>query len=277
MISFQAEGRRAVARENQTMAQAGPQVQLSQVGLTYRGENDSVVALDDVSLSVAPGEAVAIIGPSGCGKSSTLHMLAGILKPTSGSVSIGGPVDEPRRTTAFIPQGLGVLPWKTVAQNAALGLTIQKAGVRESRERALEALREVDLVDFADAFPKELSGGMRQRLALARAIAMDADLLLMDEPLSAVDALLRESLQDMLLDLWKRRSQTQILVTHSIDEAVFLGQHIFVMTSRPGTVAAVVENPSMGERGFRDSDAFAKTCVKVRAALFGDNGEEVRR
>lgn len=260
------------------MVQAGPQVQLSQVGLTYRGENDSVVALDDVSLSVAPGEAVAIIGPSGCGKSSTLHMLAGILKPTSGSVSIGGsPVDEPRRTTAFIPQGLGVLPWKTVAQNAALGLTIQKAGVRESRERALEALREVDLVDFADAFPKELSGGMRQCLALARAIAMDADLLLMDEPLSAVDALLRESLQDMLLDLWKRRSQTQILVTHSIDEAVFLGQHIFVMTSRPGTVAAVVENPSMGERGFRDSDAFAKTCVKVRAALFGDNGEEVRR
>lgn len=95
-----------MARENQTMAQAGPQVQLSQVGLTYRGENDSVVALDDVSLSVAPGEAVAIIGPSGCGKSSTLHMLAGILKPTSGSVSIGGsPVDEPRRTTAFIPQG----------------------------------------------------------------------------------------------------------------------------------------------------------------------------
>lgn len=118
---------------------------------------------------------------------------------------------------------------------------------------------------------------MRQRLALARAIAMDADLLLMDEPLSAVDALLRESLQDMLLDLWKRRSQTQILVTHSIDEAVFLGQRIFVMTSRPGTVAAVVENPSMGERGFRDLDAFAKTCVKVRAALFGDNGEEVRR
>ena len=137
MISFQVEGRRAAARENQTMAQAGPQVQLSQVGLAYRGENDSVVALDDVSLSVSPGEAVAIIGPSGCGKSSTLHMLAGILKPTSGSVSIGGsPVDEPRRTTAFIPQGLGVLPWKTVAQNAALGLTIQKAGVRESRERS---------------------------------------------------------------------------------------------------------------------------------------------
>lgn len=278
MISFQAEGRRVAARENQTMAQAGTQVQLSQVSLTYRGENDSVVALDDVSLFVAPGEAVAIIGPSGCGKSSTLHMLAGILKPTSGSVSIGGsPVDEPRRTTAFIPQGLGVLPWKTVAQNAALGLTIQKAGARESRERALEALREVDLVDFADAFPKELSGGMRQRLALARAIAMDADLLLMDEPLSAVDALLRESLQDMLLDLWKRRSQTQILVTHSIDEAVFLGQRIFVMTSRPGTVAAVVENSSMGEQGFRDSDAFAKTCVKVRAALFGDNGKGVRR
>lgn len=260
------------------MTQVGPRVQLSHVGLAYRGENDSVVALDDVSLSVAPGEAVAIIGPSGCGKSSTLHMLAGILKPTSGSVSIGGsPVDEPRRTTAFIPQGLGVLPWKTVAQNAALGLAIQKAGARESRERALEALREVDLVDFADAFPKELSGGMKQRLALARAIAMDADLLLMDEPLSAVDALLRESLQDMLLDLWKRRSQTQILVTHSIDEAVFLGQRIFVMTSRPGTVVAVVENPSMGEQGFRDSDALAKTCVKVRAALFGDNGGEVRR
>ena len=276
MISFQAEGRRVAARENQTMAQAGPQVQLSQVGLTYRGENDSVVALDDVSLSVAPGESVAIIGPSGCGKSSTLHMLAGILKPTSGSVSIGGsPVDGSRRTTAFIPQGLGVLPWETVAQNAALGLAIQKAGARESRERALEALREVDLVDFADAFPKELSGGMRQRLALARTIAMDADLLLMDEPLSA--ALLRESLQDMLLDLWERRSQTQILVTHSIDEAVFLGQRIFVMTSRPGTVAAVVENPSMGEQGFRDSDAFAKTCVEVRAALFGGNGEEVRR
>ena len=150
---------------------------------------------------------------------------------------------------------------------------IRKVPKDQALQHAKDALSQVGLEGFEAAYPKELSGGMRQRLALARALAMDADLLLMDEPLSAVDALLRESLQDVLLDLWRERGHTQMLVTHSIEEAVYLGERILVFSPRPATLKADIANPHVGEDGWRDSAQFANQCNEVRSALAESAGE----
>lgn len=251
------------------------------VSHTYEGSGHAVRALDGVELHVASGEPVAVIGPSGCGKSTLLLLAAGLLeRPAAGtaygdgsgagggSVRIAGtPVRGVRTGTALILQDYGLLPWKTVAANAGLGLEIRGMGRSERERLVAQALQRVGLADFAMSYPGELSGGMRQRLALARAVALDADLLLMDEPLSALDALTREDLQDVLLGLWQRRGHTQVLVTHSIEEAVYLGRRIVVMTPRPGRVAAVVDNPEMGLDGYRASPQFYKRCAELRGLL----------
>jgi len=245
--------------------------------MTYEGSDRQVRALDDLTLDVADGESVAIIGPSGCGKSTLLLLAAGLLKPTgagagvgagAGEIAIAGdPVVGPRRETALILQDFGLLPWKTVAENAGLGLQIRGMSRSAVSERAADALERVGLAEFAAAYPSELSGGMRQRLALARAVALDANLLLMDEPLSALDALKREELQAVLLELWQRRGHTAVLVTHSIEEAVFLGQRVVVMTPRPGRVGAIVDNPGVGTADYRASEQFFARCTQLRALL----------
>lgn len=241
------------------------------VGLRYEGQDRVVQALDGLSLTVGAGEPVAVIGPSGCGKSSMLLLAAGLLAPARGTVSISGaPLTGARRETSLILQEHGLLPWKTTEDNAALGLRIRGADRREARERAREALERVGLGEFARSYPGELSGGMRQRVGLARAVALDADLLLMDEPLSALDALRREDLQDVLLDLWRRRGHAQVLVTHSIEEAVFLGRRVVVMSPSPGSVRAVVENPGMGEPGYRLDPVFHERCAELREILAGE-------
>ncbi len=243
-------------------------LEFDHIGMTYEGLDHSVRALDALSLCVAEGEPVAVIGPSGCGKSTLLLLAAGLLRPTAGAVLVAGaPVVGPRRQTALILQDFGLLPWKTVEQNAALGLTVRGVSRAEVRERSGAALERVGLAEFARSYPGELSGGMRQRVALARAVALDADLLLMDEPLSALDALKREDLQDVLLELWQRRGHTQVLVTHSIEEAVFLGRRVVVMSPRPGRVAALVDNPGMGGEGYRSSEEFYRVATRLRELL----------
>ena len=238
------------------------------VALTYEGSDRSVRALDMLSLTVEAGEPVAIIGPSGCGKSTLLLLAAGLLAPSDGAVRIAGEqLSGPRRETALILQDFGLLPWKTVEANAGLGLQVRGVGREEVHSRATAALERVGLAEFASAYPAELSGGMRQRLGLARAVALDADMLLMDEPLSALDARKREDLQDVLLELWQRRGHTQVLVTHSIEEAVFLGRRIVVMTPRPGRVGAIVANPWMGSAGYRASEEYHERCVELRRIL----------
>ena len=250
------------------MNQQGAHIEFEHASVSFSDGAAHVTACHDVSFRVAPGQSIALIGPSGCGKSTTLRMAAGLLAPTEGAVRVNGePVARPRQATAYIPQDLGLFPWKTVLQNASLGLSLRKVSKAEALERTSAALDQVGLAGFERAFPKELSGGMRQRLAFARALAMDADLLLMDEPLSAIDALLRESLQDTLLDLWLKRRHTQMLVTHSIEEAVFLGRRILVFSARPGTIVADIDNPGVGAPGWRDSDAFAERSRHVRQAL----------
>lgn len=233
-----------------------------------RGPGRTIPALGGIDLEVAPGDPVSIIGPSGCGKSTMLLLAAGMIFPTSGQVLVdGAPVTGPRLTTALILQEYGLFPWKTVFHNAALGLEIRRIPAQKIRARVADSLARVGLAEFSSAYPGELSGGMRQRLALARALALDADLLLMDEPLSALDALTREDLQDLLLELWRARAHASVLVTHSIEEAVFLGRRIIVLSPRPGKVAAIVDNPGMGDHGYRDDPGFYERCVHVRTLL----------
>lgn len=249
---------------------SAPRIEFNDVSLSYGRPSDETEALSGLRFSVEAGASVALIGPSGCGKSSALRMIAGLTSPTAGEVLVGGrPVAKPRRSTALIPQNLGLFPWKTALDNVTVGLSIRKVARSEARRRGREAMREVGLEGFEAAYPRELSGGMQQRLAFARAIALDMDVLLMDEPLSAIDALLREQLQDALLDLWASSGHTQVLVTHSIEEAVYLGQRILVLSGHPGRLVADIANSGAGTRSHRDSSEFAAVCRKVRAALDG--------
>ncbi|MCL2525872.1 MAG: ABC transporter ATP-binding protein [Coriobacteriia bacterium] len=243
-------------------------IELSGVSLKYRSEQKETLALDNFSLEVAAGEPIAIIGASGCGKTSVLNLIAGLLKPTSGTVKVmGEALSGPRSRTSLILQDYGLLPWKTVLDNAALGLIIQKMPVREARARATDALRTVGIEEFARSYPRELSGGMSQRLAMARAMALDSDIMLMDEPLSALDALTREELQKTLIDLWQHHSYTQVLVTHSIEEAALLGRRIVLMTPRPGRIRQVIENPGMGDLDYRHTTEFHDMCRMLRELL----------
>jgi NitT/TauT family transport system ATP-binding protein len=242
----------------------------SHLSFTYHGRGEPVEALRDLDLTVAKGESLVLIGPSGSGKSTLLLLAAGLLMPSSGTLSIAGEeLSAPRLETALILQDFGLLPWKTVLENAALGLEVRHSKKAERLAAATEALERVGIADFEKAFPSELSGGMRQRLALARALALDVDTMLMDEPLSAVDTMLREDLQDLLLQLWQDRGYTQMIVTHSIEEAVFLGQRIALMSARPGTIHSIIANPQAGSLLYRQDEAYFAKCREVRAALAG--------
>ncbi len=251
-----------------TAGNAAPKLELRGVTQRYEGARGNTLALDGMDLRVASGESVAVLGPSGCGKSTSLLAACGLQKPTAGEVLVdGAPIAGPRLETALILQDFGLMPWKTVEQNAALGLQVRRLPKRERLARAHEALHRVGLEEFARAYPAELSGGMRQRLAMARALACDIDLLLMDEPLSALDALLREEMQNMLKRCWLDAGYAQVLVTHSIEEAVFLGQRIVVMSPRPGRVIHVMENPQMTADDWRDAPLFFERCRELREVL----------
>lgn len=205
----------------------------------FESDQGRVVALDNVSLYAAPGEFVSIIGPSGCGKSTLFAILAGLERPTTGSVVVDG-VDVTGRfdRTGYMPQKDLLLPWKTVLDNAALGLTIMGGGKRAAREQARALFRRFGLAGFEDYYPRALSGGMRQRAALLRTILTKRDILLLDEPFGALDALTRADMQTWLLDIWSALSKTILFVTHDVDEAIYLSDRIYVLTTRPGRVAA---------------------------------------
>lgn len=205
MPKGESEATAASTSEKAPCASVTPKLELRHVSQRYTGARGETLALDGMDLRVAPGESVAILGPSGCGKSTSLLAACGLQRPTGGSVFVDGePVESPRLETALILQDFGLMPWKTVEQNAALGLQVRRLPKKERMKRAHDALRRVGLGDFFRSYPAELSGGMRQRLAMARALACDIDLLLMDEPLSALDALLREEMQNMLKPLLDR-------------------------------------------------------------------------
>ncbi|MER6998751.1 ABC transporter ATP-binding protein [Streptomyces sp. NPDC000410] len=198
-------------------------------------------ALDGVDLEIAAGEFVVVVGPSGCGKSTLLDLLGGLARPTEGRILLDGePVSGPGLDRGIVFQQYALLPWRTAQGNVEFGLEATGVPRRERAARAREFLDLVGLSGFEARHPHELSGGMRQRVAIARSLAYDPDVLLMDEPFGALDAQTRETLQDELLRIWQRTGKTVVFITHSIDEAVYLGQRVAVMTSRPGRIKQVV-------------------------------------
>jgi ABC-type nitrate/sulfonate/bicarbonate transport system ATPase subunit len=227
---------------------------------------------------VERGETWAVLGPSGCGKSTLLYLLAGLRLPTAGTVRIyGQPVSRVRPQTGLILQDYGLLPWATVRQNAALGLRIRRfygpdgthapRGARPDLTQADFWLRRLKLDDLADKYPAQLSGGQRQRTAIARTLATQPDLLLMDEPFSSLDAPTRQDLQTLTQELCREQNLTLVLVTHNIEEAAALGRSILVLGQPPNHTPRQFANPQAGTPGFHDSPAYQQICQRLRAAL----------
>ncbi|GAA4430550.1 ABC transporter ATP-binding protein [Actinokineospora soli] len=238
---------------------------------------EPVRALDGVDLAVAPGEFLVVVGPSGCGKSTLLDLLAGLSAPTAGEVLVDGrPVTGPGLDRGIVFQQYALLPWRTAQANVEFGL--EAVGVPRPRrtEVAREFLDLVGLTGFERRYPHELSGGMRQRVAIARSLAYDPDVLLMDEPFAALDAQTRESLQEELRRIWQRTGKTVVFITHGIDEAVYLGERVAVMTSRPGRIKAVLPI----ELGDRSADADVRSSpefARYRHEIWTSLHDEVTR
>ncbi|WP_407691345.1 ABC transporter ATP-binding protein [Saccharopolyspora mangrovi] len=219
-----------------------PKIAVDGVTKNFSLGNDQLVALDDVSLEIADNEFVTVVGPSGCGKSTLLNIVAGLEEPSAGRALVDGtPVTGPGPDRGVIFQQYALFPWLTVRGNVEFGLKIAGVPRAERRARAEHFIDVVGLTYFADVLPKALSGGMRQRCAIARAYAVDPAILLMDEPFGALDALTRVKLQEQLLRAWDRERRTVLFITHDVDEAVYLGDRVIVMAARPGRIYDVVE------------------------------------
>ena len=218
------------------------EVRLEHISKTYLRGRDAVVAVDGVSFTVHSGEFVALLGPSGCGKSTLLMIVGGLLAPSAGQVEFHGQAGD-RRTTAMVFQDFALFPWRTILHNIAFGLEVRGLPRADRLRRARELVRTVGLDGFEDRYPRELSGGMRQRAGMARAFAVDPAVLLMDEPLSALDAQTRDLMQDELLLLCERQRRTVLYVTHNIHEAAYLADRIVLLSRRPGRVRAILPVP----------------------------------
>jgi NitT/TauT family transport system ATP-binding protein len=230
-----------------------------------------MVALKEVSANVKPGEFITLLGPSGCGKTTLLKMTAGLLKPDEGAITIGGkPVKEPRKDACMVFQNFGLLPWRTVARNIEFPLELDGVPKRERSERAKYFLNLVGLSSFEDHYPHELSGGMQQRVGIARAMMREPILIFMDEPFGALDAQTREQLQEDFLKIWQQTRMTVLFVTHSIDEALVLSDRIFVFSTRPGRLSSIIESSLAPYRLTEDVRArpeFASYRAELRKLL----------
>jgi NitT/TauT family transport system ATP-binding protein len=253
-------------------AGAAAVVEARGVNLVFETGDGPVQALKDVNLNIARGDFVSFIGPSGCGKTTFLRAIAGLEQVTGGSLSVNGMTpDAARRARAYgyVFQAAGLYPWRSIARNIALPLEIMGFSKAEQAERIERVLDLVDLSGFGRKYPWQLSGGMQQRASIARALAFDADILLMDEPFGALDEIVRDRLNEELLSLWARTGKTICFVTHSIPEAVYLSTKIVVMSPRPGRITDVIDSTLPRERplDMRDSAEFIAIAHRVREGL----------
>ena len=256
-----------------------PVIEARSLNLTFATNDGPVHALSDVNLTINKGDFVSFIGPSGCGKTTFLRALAALAEPTSGTILVNGQTPDQarqKRAYGYVFQHAGLYPWRTVAGNIKLPLEIMGYSKSEQLRRTDEVLRLVELEDFTKKFPWQLSGGMQQRASIARALAFDAELLLMDEPFGALDEIVRDHLNEQLLELWKRTNKTICFVTHSIPEAVFLSTKIVVMSPRPGRITDVIESSLSVDRPLeiRDSTEFIEIAQRVREGLRAGHGSE---
>ena len=260
-------------------ATSAPVIEARNLNLVFQTNDGPVHALKDVNLTINRGEFVSFIGPSGCGKTTFLRAIAALETPTGGSLTVNGMTpDEARQKRAYgyVFQAAGLYPWRTIAANVALPLEIMGFSRAEQAGRVERVLDLVELRGFGRKFPWQLSGGMQQRASIARALAFDADLLLMDEPFGALDEIVRDRLNEEVLKLWARTGKTIGFVTHSIPEAVYLSTRIVVMSPRPGRITDIIDSPLPRERplDIRDSREFIEIAHRVREGLRAGHSDE---
>ncbi len=253
-------------------AAATPVIEIKSLSLTFQTADGPVYALSDVELKVGRGEFVSFIGPSGCGKTTLIRVIADLEQPSAGQIQVNGVSPAQARlgrAYGYVFQAPALYPWRTVERNVTLPLEIMGLNAAERRERAARYLGLVNLKGFERKFPWQLSGGMQQRVSIARALSFEPDLLLMDEPFGALDEITRDHLNEQLLHLWQQTGKTILFVTHSIPEAVFLSSKIVVMSPRPGRIIDVIEGDLPPERTLDDRDTadFAKVAHRVREGL----------
>ena len=248
-----------------------PCIQARDISLTFKPKNrDPVTALKELTLDVAKGEFVSLVGPSGCGKSTFLNVLLGLLKPDGGEIRLNGKqITGPGQERAMVFQEFGLLPWRTVLANVELGLELKGVQASVRRERAMELIKMAGLAGFASHYPHELSGGMKQRVGLARALVTDPEVLLMDEPFAALDAQTRDLMQLELLQIWDRTKKTVVFVTHSIEEAAYLSDRVIVISARPGRAKDVMKIalPRPRDYEMRLSTEFNDIKARIWASL----------
>lgn len=249
-----------------------PVIKAYNLSLTFETNDGPVHALKDINLEIGKGEFVSFIGPSGCGKTTFLRVMADLETPTAGSITVNGSsAREARmaRAYGYVFQAAGLYPWRTIGGNIRLPLEIMGFSKAEMADRVAHVMDLVDLNGFEKKFPWQLSGGMQQRASIARALAFDADILLMDEPFGALDEIVRDHLNEQLLKLWARTEKTISFVTHSIPEAVYLSTKIVVMSPRPGRITDIIESPLPRDRplNIRDSAEFINIAHRVRDGL----------
>jgi NitT/TauT family transport system ATP-binding protein len=251
---------------------AGTVIEARGLNLVFQTADAPVHALKDVDLTVGQGDFVSFIGPSGCGKTTFLRVIADLEQPTSGTITVNGVSPHQarlNRSYGYVFQAAGLYPWRSIAGNIRLPLEIMGYSRAEQNERVARTMDLVGLTGFEGKFPWQLSGGMQQRASIARALAFDADLLLMDEPFGALDEIVRDHLNEQLLALWAKTQKTVCFVTHSIPEAVYLSTRIVVMSPRPGRVTDIIDSPLPRERplDIRESPEFLEIAARVREGL----------
>lgn len=242
-------------------------IEVKDLTVNYNRENDKIPALKNVSINIGTGDIYTFIGPSGCGKSTFLYVLSGILQDYTGSVRVNGrPVNPRSQRIGLILQNYGLLPWKNVYDNTMLGVKIKNDQVVLD-DYGQYLLQRLGIDNLLDRYPKELSGGQQQRVAIARAFMLKPDLLLMDEPFSALDAITREELQELFLKIWKENNVTTVFITHSVDEALYLGSKIVVFSPAPGRILEVLDNPCFQLDNLRSREEYYDMSQRLRKIL----------
>ncbi|MGE4284479.1 MAG: ABC transporter ATP-binding protein [Clostridia bacterium] len=244
-------------------------LEIDSLSVSYSSEEKSVNALGPINMQIKAGVIYAVIGPSGCGKSTLLHVLSGIIKDYQGKVLLNNEEVNPKKhDIGFIPQNFGLLPWKNVQKNCLLSLKIKGKTIDSVMSERIEYIQnKLDIHSLKDRYPSELSGGQKQRVAIARAFIMNPDLLLMDEPFSALDAFSREEAQELFMDIWNQYNPTTLFVTHSIEEAIYIGKKIVIMSHCPGTIAEIIDNPLFNTVNLRQNEEYLWLSSHLRGIV----------